>query len=269
MADYAVGDLQGCFTPLQNLLDLVNFNPSRDHLYCVGDVVARGPDSLACLQFLEKHRASVTVTLGNHDLHLLACHFLNKLPNPKDKLGAFFTYSHREALVEFLQAQPLAVFHQASNSLISHAGIYPTWTVELALEFAQFASCCYQSKNAPNYFSSMYGNATLADLNSEIKTDKFKAIVNVFTRMRFLEPNGELNLSNKEGKDSDTNLIPWFTHPALHETPCNLVFGHWAALEGKTERHDIIALDTGYVWGGAMSLLNLNSKEIVQVQANI
>ncbi len=115
----------------------------------------------------------------------------------------------------------------------------------------------------------MYGEASVKDVVSSDEFIRFRAIVNVFTRMRFLEPNGELNLSNKEGIDSDGSLIPWFKHPALKTPPCNLVFGHWAALEGKTERSNIIALDTGYVWGGAMTLLNLDTQEFIKVDANI
>ncbi|WP_462171014.1 symmetrical bis(5'-nucleosyl)-tetraphosphatase [Pseudoalteromonas xiamenensis] len=269
MANYVVGDLQGCFEPLQTLLDIVDFNPSQDHLYCVGDIVARGPDSLACLTFLEKHAASVSITLGNHDLHLLACQALGKAPNPKDKLATLFAYPDKEKLLCFLSSQPLALFHHASNTLISHAGIYPTWTKAQALAFSQEAARCYQGNNAKNFFKTMYGEASVKDVVSSDEFIRFRAIVNIFTRMRFLEPNGELNLSNKEGVDSDGSLIPWFKHPALKTPPCNLVFGHWAALEGKTERSNIIALDTGYVWGGAMTLLNLDTQEFIKVDANI
>lgn len=270
MADYAIGDLQGCFTPLQTLLDIVDFNPSRDHLYCVGDIVARGPDSLACLTLLAKHQNSVTITLGNHDLHFLACVETNQAPNHKDKLDEVFNFPQLSKLVDFLKAQPLAYFHQQTETFISHAGIYPTWSKEQALVFARYAERCYQGANSSDFFSHMYGPATLNALTSSDPFAKFRAIINVFTRMRFLEPSGELDFKQKEGLDaSNAELIPWFKHPTLNAFPYNIMFGHWAALEGKTNNNRIYALDTGYVWGGAMSLINLKTKEIVKVSATI
>jgi bis(5'-nucleosyl)-tetraphosphatase (symmetrical) len=270
MADYAIGDLQGCFTPLQSLLDIVDFNPSRDHLYCVGDIVARGPDSLACLNFLAKHAHSVTITLGNHDLHFLACIETGRSPNPKDKLDLLFNYAKRSELVSFLKSQPLACFHEPTNTFISHAGIYPTWSKAQALDFAQFAEQCYRGVDSKRFFETMYGPATLEDFSAEDKFAKFRAIVNVFTRMRFLEPSGELDFKLKEGLNAGSpGFIPWFEHPALSAFPHNIVFGHWAALEGQTGKNRVYALDTGYVWGGAMSLLNLHTKEIVKVSATI
>lgn len=270
MADYAIGDLQGCFTPLQILLDMVDFNPSRDHLYCVGDIVARGPDSLACLNLLAKQTNSVTITLGNHDLHFLACVETNQAANPKDKLESLFNFPQLSHLVDFLKAQPLAYFHEQTKSFISHAGLYPTWSIEQALDFARHAERCYQGVNSTDYFRQMYGQATLNDCTSSDPFAKFRAIVNVFTRMRFLDPSGELDFKQKEGLSvSSTELIPWFNHPALSHFPYNIMFGHWAALEGKTNKHNIYALDTGYVWGGAMSLINLKTKEIVKVSATI
>ncbi|MFC3033461.1 symmetrical bis(5'-nucleosyl)-tetraphosphatase [Pseudoalteromonas fenneropenaei] len=265
MARYVVGDLQGCFTPLVELLDQVDFNPSKDHLYCVGDIVARGPDSLACLSFLAKNASSVSITLGNHDLHLLACQALHKAPNPKDKLAALFAHPDFNHYLAFLQAQPLAIYLPDSDALISHAGIYPDWSIEDALSHAKFAEQCYQGAQAAEFFATMYGDCLPSDIHSHDAHSRFRAIVNVFTRMRFLELDGRLNLSHKEGLEGAIGLQPWFQHPKLNPPPCKLIFGHWAALEGKTGRNDIIALDTGYVWGGAMTLLDLTSWERLSV----
>lgn len=125
MADYAIGDLQGCFSEFNTLLQRVNFNPSQDHLYLVGDVVARGPDSLACLDHIYKHQDSMTITLGNHDLHMVACYYLNKSINPKDKLGPIFESPHLARYISFLQTQPLAIELKQYNCFISHAGLKP------------------------------------------------------------------------------------------------------------------------------------------------
>ena len=120
MADYAIGDLQGCFKEFSTLLQRVDFNPSKDHLYLVGDIVARGPDSLACLDFIYQHQDSMTITLGNHDLHMIACYFLNKPTNPKDKLAPIFKSSLLKRYISFLQTQPLALYLKTHNLSLIH-----------------------------------------------------------------------------------------------------------------------------------------------------
>ncbi|MEJ6475244.1 symmetrical bis(5'-nucleosyl)-tetraphosphatase [Pseudoalteromonas piscicida] len=263
MAKYAIGDLQGCFTPLMGLLDQVNFNPSQDHLYFVGDIIARGPDSLACLAFLYQHADSVSVTLGNHDLHFLACLALGKAPNPKDKLDTLFASPKCQTYADFLQAQPLAIWLETQKTFISHAGIHPHWDVKQALQYARFAETIYQSENAPEFYANMYGAHPGLELNNLSEKDKFKAIVNVFTRMRFLDQNAELDLNNKSGLKDAGNLTPWFEFIPSN-SDVTFLFGHWAALEGQTNKNNIIALDTGCVWGGRMTMMNIDTGEKYQ-----
>ncbi|BBN80811.1 bis(5'-nucleosyl)-tetraphosphatase, symmetrical [Pseudoalteromonas sp. A25] len=261
MAKYAIGDLQGCFKPFMQLLDIVDFNPSQDHLYLVGDVLARGPDSQACLEFLCQNQGAISITLGNHDLHFLACALLGKPPNPKDKLDNVFASSKLDKYIALLQAQPLALFLPQLKTFVSHAGIHPDWDIKSALNYAQFAQQCYQSSDAVHYFANMYGAGVVKDVENLNDQDKFKAIVNVFTRMRFLDNNGQLELKHKGPAEISNNLMPWFTHARFQQDDNRYIFGHWAALEGKTNLNNVIALDTGCVWGGPMTLMNLTSGE--------
>ena len=260
MANYAVGDLQGCFTPFIKLRSEVGFNPSRDHLYLVGDLIARGPDSLSCLDFVYQNQDALTVTLGNHDLHFIACYLIGKQPNPKDKLASVFSSKLCEHYVSFLRTQPLAVYLEHQSTFISHAGIHPYWSIEQALNYAQTATHNYQSHEANLFFENMYGSKDPAYSPNKDFLTNFKIIVNVLTRMRFLEQSGNLNFFEK-GKPRESALKPWFTHSRFKNDKNRYVFGHWAALEGVTNIENIIALDTGCVWGGNMTLLNLDTGE--------
>ena len=261
MANYAIGDLQGCYSEFDALLKRVNFNPSQDHLYLVGDIVARGPDSLACLERLYKMQGSVTITLGNHDLHLIACHYLNKPANPKDKLDAVFSSPKRSEYIHFLQQQPLALWLERYDMLISHAGLNPNWSIKKALKRARFAESCYQGSDANHYFANMYDSHPLEWQSTMSNEAKFRYIVNYFTRMRFVNLLGELDFSNKTNISEDSSILPWFEHPNISELNQQITFGHWAALEGKVNAENIHALDTGCVWGGAMTLMELSKKD--------
>lgn len=266
MALYAIGDLQGCYHEFDALLRRVDFNPSQDHLYCVGDIVARGPDSLSCLRRLEQLQGSVSVTLGNHDLHLLACAALNKEPNPKDKLAPLFAADDFDSLLAFLRNQPLALWLAPLNTLVCHAGLSPHWSLAQALEQAQQAQRCYQGKDAAYYFAHMYQNRPVKWCDSLSEMEKFVYTINSFTRMRFVEPSGALNLKEKGKPGCDDQLVPWFAHSHRQHDDFDIVFGHWAALEGKTGRDNVHALDTGCVWGGSMTLMDLQSKKKVVKQ---
>ena len=261
MANYAIGDLQGCYKEFQALLLQVDFNPSTDHLYLVGDIVARGPDSLACLDYLYTHQDSITVTLGNHDLHLIANYMLNKPANPKDKLSAVLSSEKLPAYIALLLKQPLALWLESEQVFISHAGLNPQWSIKQALQHAQFAQNCYQSSHAHDYFKHMYEQHPTSWSEQLSDFEKFRYIVNYFTRMRFLTIDEQLELTYKGGITDSNAMIPWFRHPRFNTFKKHIVFGHWAALEGKTQQENIHALDTGCVWGGRMTLMELKNKK--------
>ncbi|MFY8326425.1 symmetrical bis(5'-nucleosyl)-tetraphosphatase [Pseudoalteromonas sp. ZZD1] len=265
MANYAIGDLQGCYDEFQALLKQVDFNPSKDHLYLVGDIVARGPDSLNCLEYLRQNQDSITVTLGNHDLHLIACYLLGKPINPKDKLDCVFDSPKLPAYIELLLQQPLALWLEQENVFISHAGLNPGWSIKQALNHAQFAQKCYQSSEAKTFFQRMYDQHPPSWSEQLTQYEQFRFIVNYFTRMRFLTIDGQLDLKCKGATADSNTIIPWFSHPRFNKFKDHIVFGHWASLEGRTNHENIHALDTGCVWGGAMTLMELKNKQCFSV----
>ena len=269
MADYAIGDLQGCFSEFNTLLQRVDFNPSKDHLYLVGDIVARGPDSLTCLDYIYQHQNSMTITLGNHDLHMVACYFLNKPTNPKDKLNPIFESPKLAHYIAFLQTQPLALELMKHDCFISHAGLNPDWSIENALKHAQFAQSCYQSNNAKAFFEHMYQPHPAKWSSNLDDFEKFRYIVNYFTRMRFLTSDNKLELNAKGAITDSQTLTPWFNHPNIAKTKHDIIFGHWAALEGRTDNPRVHALDTGCVWGNTMTLMELSTKKIIVEKSHL
>ena len=260
MADYAIGDLQGCFKEFKLLLEKVNFNPSQDTLYLVGDIVARGPDSLACLRFIKNLGSSAKVTLGNHDLHLIATYYLNKQPKKNDKLDDLFAADDFPELISFLQQQPLAIWLEPQKSLICHAGLSPHWDIKIALTQAKSAAQKYQGGDAVYYFKNMYGEGpfTWSDKLSELES--FRYTINAFTRMRFITEDNKMDFIHKGSPENTPTLKPWFKHSSIKSLKnTKIIFGHWASLLGKTDNPNIIALDTGCVWGKELTLLNINS----------
>ncbi|ATC93663.1 symmetrical bis(5'-nucleosyl)-tetraphosphatase [Pseudoalteromonas tunicata] len=265
MAQYVIGDLQGCFKEFKAILATLAFNPSQDTLYLVGDIVARGPDSLSCLRFIKDNASSVKTTLGNHDLHLISTFLLNKQPNPKDLLADIFTAPDRNELIEYLQARPLALFLPEFNSLVCHAGLSPEWTLAQALKAAKIAEQAYQGKDARYYLANMYQNGPTRWQDAKTEIEKFCYTINAFTRMRYFTSDFKMDLSSKGSPAQDSPLIPWFELPrASSLNDLTVIFGHWAALEGKTNSNQFQAIDTGCVWGQALTALNLETQQRTQ-----
>lgn len=260
MARYFIGDLQGCVEQLDELLARVKFDPRFDELWCVGDIVARGPDSLACLRRLAELGDALKCVLGNHDLNLLAVLTGVREANPKDKLDAILALSAAEQRqwIAFLVQQPL--LRHADDVVMTHAGIYPKWSLDqaqtLAAEVSESLQRAWRHNKLGAWLERMYGNEPncwSADLSGP---ERIRFIINAFTRMRFLDAQQCLNFSVKTAPSEDTaaqGLQPWFAH--WQPANFSLIFGHWAALQGKTQRDDIIGLDTGCVWGEHMTLM--------------
>jgi bis(5'-nucleosyl)-tetraphosphatase (symmetrical) len=261
MSTYAVGDLQGCLQPLQCLLREVAFDPSKDKLWLVGDLVNRGPQSLETLRFLYAMRDSLTCVLGNHDLHLLAvAHNIERLKK-SDTLQEILDAPDCGELIDWLRQQKLLHYDAERDCILVHAGIPPQWTLAKALKRAAEVEAALQDEQRlPLFLDGMYGNQpTLWDKDLQGVT-RLRVITNYFTRMRFCTPAGELDLKSKEGLDSALpGFAPWFSYPERKTRGHKIVFGHWAALEGRCTAANVIALDTGCVWGGSMTLLNLDT----------
>ncbi|MFG6667183.1 symmetrical bis(5'-nucleosyl)-tetraphosphatase [Halomonas sp. HNIBRBA4712] len=264
MSIYAIGDLHGCHAEFVALLEKLAFDPARDTLWLVGDLINRGPGSLACLREAKRLGSAARCVLGNHDFHLLVAARGGGRLKKRDTLDGILNAPEREALLDWLQAQPLAVFDE--RTLMSHAGVLPSWSVEAALGYSAEVQAMLESESAGAFLEALYGNKPARFTESLEGMDRLRALVNVFCRMRFISADETLDFDAKEGLDSaPAGFYPWFQFPRGDDT--RLIFGHWAALEGKTPkaRIDVQALDTGCVWGGRLTAMNLATGERTSV----
>ncbi|RCV87680.1 symmetrical bis(5'-nucleosyl)-tetraphosphatase [Billgrantia montanilacus] len=265
MTTYAIGDLQGCHAEFVELLERLAFDPRRDRLWLAGDLVNRGPASLACLREVRALGEAAVTVLGNHDLHLLAVARGGASLNRKDTLECILDAPDREALLDWLQSRPLLVREDLGDhgdTLMTHAGLLPQWSPAEATGLAREVEERLSSEQSGAFLQRMYGNEPACWHDSLDGVERLRAIVNVLTRMRFIDAEGCLDFSAKEGLDSaPPGFAPWFCYPRQDEA--RLVFGHWAALEGQAPgaRARVEALDTGCVWGGRLTALNLSTGE--------
>ncbi|AIS53801.1 bis(5'-nucleosyl)-tetraphosphatase (symmetrical) ApaH [Vibrio coralliilyticus] len=259
MSNYIVGDIQGCFDELKLLLKQANFNPQSDTLWVAGDLVARGPKSLETLRFIKDLGQSAKVVLGNHDLHLLAVSMgIHKVKN-KDKTAPIFEADDEQELLNWLRQQPLFAEHE--EFVMCHAGISPQWSLDVARNSAREVEAILQSKEWHWLIKNMYDNQPDSWSDNLEGIERYRYIINAFTRMRFCFSDGRLDMACKRPpKDvKDSHLTPWFE--LNNRIPLNktVLFGHWAALEGYTGK-DVIGLDTGCVWGGSLTMLRWEDK---------
>lgn len=269
MSTYVVGDIQGCFKQLEALLTRVNFDPKHDCLWAAGDLVNRGPDNLGVLRLIKNLGNSARVVLGNHDLHLLAVSVGARKVNYKDTIDDVLNAEDREPLLKWLRQQPL--LHRQGPWVMSHAGVPHIWSTDEAAELAQEVQDALQSWQYRDYLESMYGDTPSAWSPRLKGMDRLRVITNYFTRMRFISINGELDLKTKEGTDqAPAGVRPWFVFP--RKTPDQqqrFLFGHWAALEGKTGREGFHALDTGCVWGGRLTMMCLEDGQYYHQESDV
>ena len=259
MSTYVVGDIQGCLQPLKCLLKKVSFNPDKDVLWSVGDIVNRGPRCLKTLRFLHDMRDNLVLVLGNHDLHLLAVAAGVRTPNRSDTLDKILKAPDKEALLTWLLHRPL--LHHEHGFTLVHAGIPPQWSVEEAGARAREVETVLQSPACIEFFKHMYGNEPLVWSDELTGMTRLRVITNYLTRMRFCTSQGVLDLDSK-GPSPDLGKVAvsaWFSHPRRKTAKDRILFGHWASIEGQTDHPNAIGLDTGCVWGGALSLYELET----------
>ena len=269
MATYAVGDVQGCLAPLEQLLERVQFDPDRDRLWVAGDLINRGPDSLGALRLVKNLGASATMVLGNHDLHLLGVVHGARKQNKKDTLSPILRAVDRGELLDWLRRQPLLHHDPALGYVMTHAGIPPVWSLAQAQARAAEVEAVLRADDYSEFFAHMYGNDPEGWRDDLTGWDRLRVIVNYFTRMRFCSPSGRLNLKAKEGPESaPPGFAPWFSYPNQLGDQ-KVLFGHWAALEGKTHNPQIIALDTGCVWGNALTMMRLEDEERFEISCQL
>lgn len=267
MAHYVVGDIHGCLQPLQNLLAKVGFNARYDQLWAVGDLIGRGPNAEATLEFLVALGPAFQTVLGNHDLHALAVLCELRRPNPKDNTANLVYSGNRDFWIAWLRKQPLLLADATQSLVVTHAGIHPQWSIDEAANYAQEVELVLRSNNFVQFLEQMYGNQPALWQANLSGIERWRFIVNVFTRMRYLEkPSLALNLMEKspptELQPSST-LIPWFS--AWPQSHWRIAFGHWASLMGHSARSDIIALDNGCVWGESLTMLDVESNKKISV----
>ncbi len=258
MATYVIGDVQGCFDALQALLSRIKYDVSQDRLWFVGDLVNRGPASLATLRFIKSLGDHARVVLGNHDLHLLAVHYGQKALYPDDTIQDIQSAPDREVLIEWLRRQKLMHYDISFDVAMVHAGVAPQWTRDQALALAGEVEQVLQGSEVAVFLQNMYGNDP--DVWSDPLTGwmRLRVITNYFTRVRFCDAGGHLLFSKKTAlSDCPEGGMPWFKVPNRKMAQQNIVFGHWSALQGKTGEATVHALDTGVVWGGPLTAMRL------------
>ncbi len=262
MANYIVGDIQGCFDELLALLRIVDFSASQDTLWLAGDLVARGPKSLETLRYVKALGDSAKVILGNHDLHLLAVSQGIHPVKPKDKTADILTAPDSQELLTWLRHQPLLAEHD--EFVMCHAGISPQWDLTTARGAAREVEAILQSDDWRWLIHHMY--ADRPDLWSPDLTglERYRYIINAYTRMRFCDAQGRLDMACKlpPSQVNEQELMPWFRVPTRIHLDKTVLFGHWAALEGY-HSEQVIGLDTGCVWGGFLTMLRWEDKRFV------
>jgi bis(5'-nucleosyl)-tetraphosphatase (symmetrical) len=261
MARYAVGDIQGCCDELQLLLARLGFSADRDQIWFVGDLVNRGPQSLETLRFVRALGANATVVLGNHDLHLLALAYGSKRkPKDGDTLDAVLAAPDREQLLEWLLQRPLAVYDEPRGDFLVHGGLVPEWTPRVAAKLAREVEALLR-EDARTLFDSMYGNQPAKWHDGLRGMDRLRFVINAFTRMRYVALDGSMDLKQKAAPgEQPAGVVPWFDAPGRASRDVRIVCGHWSTL-GLKRRKDLLALDTGCVWGGSLTAVKLDAEE--------
>jgi bis(5'-nucleosyl)-tetraphosphatase (symmetrical) len=267
MALYLIGDVQGCDAALARLLQKIGFSPSRDTLYVLGDLVNRGPQSGAVLRRLMRYGDSAQCLLGNHDLSLLAVAHGARPPHRNDTMDKVLLAPDRAELLEWLRWRQMAI--HAHGLLMVHGGVLPQWDVGQTLALAAEVEATLRGPALADFLPHMYGNEP-AQWNDALQgADRLRVIVNALTRLRFCTPGGVMDLRAAGGPaEAPPGFVAWFDVPGRRTAGTTVAFGHWSTL-GFMQRPDVIALDTGCVWGGSLSALRLGAgstpHELVQV----
>ncbi|BBP02108.1 symmetrical bis(5'-nucleosyl)-tetraphosphatase [Sulfuriferula nivalis] len=262
MSTYVIGDLQGCFPALQQMLELIAYDPAQDRIILLGDLVNRGTNSLAVLRWARDNQ--ISAVLGNHDLHLLAVAAGYEKHHKGDTLLPILDAPDKDELLDWLRHLPLAIY--TSGYFLVHAGVLPQWSISQALSLAGEVESALRGDNYLDYLRTMYGNEPTQWHDNLTGKDRLRVITNGMTRLRFCSATGEMDFTAKAGLDSaPEGYYPWFHAPNRLSEGSPIVFGHWSAL-GLQVESDNIALDTGCLWGGQLSALRLEDRQVFQVE---
>ncbi|MBP6057204.1 MAG: symmetrical bis(5'-nucleosyl)-tetraphosphatase [Nitrosomonas sp.] len=263
MAIYAIGDLQGCFTAFQRLIDLIRFDPSHDKLWLVGDIVNRGPDSLSLLRTIKQAGDAMVMVLGNHDLHLLMVAAGIAKNHPRDTIQPILDAPDRDELLYWLRQQKL--FHSENQYAMVHAGLLPSWSIPQAEQLAREVESALRQDNYHELFARMYGNEPSYWQDEWTGYDRLRVIINAMTRMRICTPDGRMDLTFKGDPQSiPSGYLPWFNLPQRISQQRTIICGHWSALGLYLADH-LIALDSGCVWGRQLTAIRLEDRKVFQL----
>ncbi len=258
MAVYAIGDIQGCYDELQALLGQLQFDPANDRLWFVGDLVNRGPQSLNTLRFVASLGDRAITVLGNHDLHLLALAAGNERFRDSDDLNQVLDAPDRDELIHWLRHRPLMHHDKQLNFTMIHAGLPPQWDLKTAQACAREVEAVLREPDCQDFFDRMYGNKPNRWDPELTGMGRLRFITNCFTRLRFVTKKGKLKLKLKGSPlGQKKKYIPWFAHPQRLTRNDRILFGHWSTL-GYQHVQNTWALDTGCLWGGALTALRID-----------
>jgi bis(5'-nucleosyl)-tetraphosphatase (symmetrical) len=257
MASYAIGDVQGCYTELCRLLERLAFDPRADRLWFVGDIVNRGPDSLAVLRFVKALGERAVCVLGNHDLHLLAVSQGNPRPFRDDTLEDVLRADDADELIDWLRRRPLMHHDGQLGFAMLHAGLPPQWDLHTALALAGEVETVLRGDGFHDFCMAMYGNEPRRWSDDLRGMERLRFITNCFSRLRFCTPEGELDLRHTGPPGTQqSGQLPWFSIPQRATRDTRIVFGHWSTL-GYCAADNVWALDSGCLWGGRLTALRL------------
>lgn len=263
MATYAIGDIQGCFATLRRLVDKFAFDPAHDRLWLVGDLVNRGPSSAATLRWAKNLGDAAICVLGNHDLHLLTVAEGYERPHRGDTLQDILDAPDRDEMLLWLRKRPL--MHVENGYALLHAGLLPQWSVARARQLASEVEAALRGDDYRTFLTHMYGNHPdrwQDDLNG---MERLRTITNALSRLRFCTPEGEMEFTHKGAPDQPPpGFLPWYDIPGRASADTTLIFGHWSAL-GFRMTANTIALDSGCLWGGTMTAIRLEDREVFQI----
>jgi bis(5'-nucleosyl)-tetraphosphatase (symmetrical) len=263
MTTFVIGDVQGCYAEFRQLLDLIRFDRTKDKLWLVGDIVSRGPDSLSVLRYVKALDETAVMVLGNHDLHLLmvaeGCGKMNR----NDTLGDILAAPDRDELLCWLRRRPL--LHINGDYVMVHAGLLPSWSIGQASQLAKSVENALRGNGFHELCAHMYGNQPDHwDENLE-GYERLRVVINAMTRMRVCTPDGKMNFAHKGlEKDIPQGYVAWFEAPGRASREATILCGHWSAL-GLKITDNVLALDTGCLWGGSLTAIRLDDRKIFQV----
>lgn len=268
MATFVIGDVQGCFDELQELVEYISFKPKKDQLWFVGDLVNRGPQSLQTLRWIKSLGNSAVTVLGNHDLHLLAAYAGVKEISTNSSLYPVLQANDVDILMEWLRHQPLMAYNRHLEFVMVHAGLAPQWKIQHALNYAKEVEDILRSNKYKDFLNNMYGDQP-DQWNDRLKNwDRLRTITNFMTRVRYCNNQGVMSFSDKGPPGTQSaHMKPWYEIASRKSQDTCVVFGHWSTL-GYLHDNNIISTDTGCLWGGLLTAIKIEAESLTIYQLN-